>query len=303
MKLNFDAKRTQPDPYVIIANGAYYLYATHVSGVQLYKSQDMQNWNFLGFCFTRDGEKEYWAPAVAQIDGKFYLYYSSMPSAESDVHTERICVAVADGPEGPFHFVSELIAPFSIDPHVVSSGGELYMFYSVNDYEAERPGTLIVVDRMLSPTQMAGNPKVAVRATLDEEIFMRDRFEPGQHWHTLEGAFYLEKDGYHYLMYSGNCYQNEHYYIGYAVAKSDEKNLLKIHFTKYPDAHTYHPLLAKNEREAGTGHNSVLQENGRYYVFYHGRDRDVPANVEEETRTARMCELFLHNENMIIQKR
>ncbi len=303
MKLNIDQTRSQGDPYVIKANGAYYMYATHVEGVQLYKSADKLNWEYLGFCFVKEGEKEYWAPAVTEIGGKFYLYYSSMSESEEDVHTQRICVAVSESPEGPFTFAKELIAPFSIDAHVIESGGELFMYYSVNDAEAVRAGTLIVVDKMLSPTEMSGNPVVAVRATLDEEIFMRDRFKKGQHWHTLEGAFYLEKDGYHYLMYSGNCYQNEKYYIGYAVCKSDEKDLTKLCFKKYPNEDTYCPLLCRNEEEEGTGHHSVLEENGRYFVFYHGREKGVNTQTDIDTRTARICEIVPENGTLKVVER
>lgn len=291
MKLNVDQTKSQGDPYVIKHGGTYYMYATHSDGVQLYKSADKRNWEYLGLCFSKEGEQEYWAPAAIEWQGKIYLYYSSMPVGAPDVHSERMCVAVSDTPEGPFAFAGELIKPFSIDAHVVESGGELFMFYSVNDENAERAGTLVVVDKMLSPTKMAGQPSVAVRATLDEEIFMHDRFRKGQHWHTLEGAFYFEKDGYHYLMYSGNCYQNENYYIGYAVCKSDEKDLTKLKFIKYPDEQTYCPLLCKNDKEEGTGHHSVLIEDGKYYVFYHGRDKGAGVEDVGDSRTARMCEI------------
>jgi beta-xylosidase len=303
MKLNIDGTRSQGDPYVIKANGAYYMYATHADGVQLYKSLDKFNWEYLGFCFVKEGEKEYWAPAVTEVDGKFYLYYSAMLNDSDDVHTQRICVAVSDSPEGKFAFVKELLAPFSIDAHVVESGGQLYMYYSVNDDKAERAGTLIVVEKMLTPTEMAGNPKIAVRATLYEEIFMCDRFKKGQHWHTLEGAFYFEKDGWHYLMYSGNCYQNEKYYIGYAVAKSDEKDLTKLTFKKYPNEDTYCPLLCKNEFEEGTGHHSVVEEDGRYYLFYHGREKGVNTQTDKDTRTARLCEIIAKDGVLEVVKR
>ena len=56
MKLKIDETKSQGDPYVIQANGAYYMYATHKNGVQLYKSLDKYSWDFLGFCFQKDGE-------------------------------------------------------------------------------------------------------------------------------------------------------------------------------------------------------------------------------------------------------
>lgn len=278
------------------------MYATHVEGVQLYVSQDMHNWEYKGFCYTREGEKEYWAPAVIEIEGKYYMYVSTMPTESDDVHLEQIQVAVSNTPDGEFKFVSDLTEPFSIDAHVVKSGDDLYMYYSVNDYEAERAGTLIVVDKMLSPIEMEGKPEIVVRATLDEEIFMRDRFKVGQHWHTLEGAFYFRKGNYHYLMYSGNCFENENYYLGYAVAYGDTFDLKELKFKKYPNEETYYPLLRKNEVEEGTGHNSLLEEDGRYFVFYHGRD----INTRQEgmdIRTARICELEINDEKINVINR
>lgn len=134
--------------------GKYYMYATHVDGVQLYVSSDKLNWDFAGFCFTREEYKEFWAPAVAQIGGKYYLYVSCMPSDTADDHTQRLITAVSETPQGPFRYCCDLVPPFSIDAHVVQSGGEWFLFYSVNDYTAECAGTLIVVDKMLSPTQV-----------------------------------------------------------------------------------------------------------------------------------------------------
>lgn len=302
MKLNIDNKRSQGDPYVIKSGEKYYMYATHSDGVQLYDSTDRINWRFRGFCFTRLDEKEYWAPAVLEYQNKFWLYYSSMPMDETDTHTERICVAVCDAPDGMFRYAGELTSPFSIDPHVVVSGGELYMFYSINDYDAVRAGTLIVVDKMKSPCEMCGNPAVAVRATLDQEIFMRNRFKEGQDWHTIEGAFYFRSGDYHYITYSGNCYQNENYYIGYAVAEGSTDDLTSLKFRKYPDDDTYLPLVCKNDTEEGTGHNSILSDGGKYYLFYHGRDYGS-TGTGSDRRTARVCQIEARNGELEVVKR
>ena len=290
------------DPFILCDNGKYYLYATHRDGVQLYESGNKHDWEYKGLCYVREGHKEYWAPAVIELDGKYYMYVSTMPNESDDVHQQQIQVAVCDSPDGAYQYLNNLTAPFSIDAHVVKSGDDLYMFYSVNDYEAVRAGTLIVVDKMVSPTEMVGEPKIVVRATLDEEIFMKDRFKVGQHWHTLEGAFYFRKGNYHYVMYSGNCYENENYYLGYAVAYGDSSDLTMLEFKKYPDEETYYPLVRKNEVEEGTGHNSLLEEDGRYYVFYHGRDLLIERNKTDQ-RTARVCELSLEELRMEVIKR
>ena len=302
MKLNISQNRSQGDPYVIKYKDKYYMYATHSNGVQLYVSDNMHDWEYRGLCYIRIGHKEYWAPAVIELNNKFYMYVSTMETKDEDTHLQRIQVAVADNPDDIFVFVKELTSPFSIDPHVVQSNGELYMFYSINDYEAERAGTLIVVDKMISPYEIDGNPKIVVRATLDEEIFKKNRFKEGQHWHTLEGAFYFRKGNYHYLTYSGNCFENENYYLGYAVAYGDTDDLRKLTFKKYPDENTYHPLLRKNEVEEGTGHNSLLEENGKYYLFYHGRDLNIEKSKKDK-RTARICELKVDGEKVEVINR
>ena len=289
MKLNIPFGSNQPDPFVIRAGDRYYMYATHAAGVQLYTSRNKLDWEFAGMCFRREGFREFWAPAVARIDGKYYLYVSCMPADAADEHSQRLVGAVSDVPQGPFAYCRDLVPPFSIDAHVVQSGGEWFLFYSTNDYAAERVGTLIVVDKMLSPTEVCGNPKAVVRPTLQEEIFMRDRFEKGQDWYTVEGAFYFRKGNWHYLTYSGNCYKSPYYHIGYARAFTPENDLTKVEFHKYPNDHEYIPLLSRNAAESGTGHNSILEEDGRYYLYYHGRDNG--ASETQECRTGRVCEV------------
>ena len=302
MKLNIDQSFSQADPYVISHNDEYFMYVTGSQGVDLYYSKDSLNWDRVGLCYTKENEKQFWAPCVIELNGVFYMYVSSMPIDKEDTHEQRIQVAKSTSPFGPFAFVNFLIEPFSIDPHVVLSGNELYMFYSRNNYETGRIGTYIVVDKMVSPFKMKGEPSTVVVPTLDEEIFMKDRFKKGQHWHTLEGAFYFRKGDYHYLMYSGNCYQNEHYYIGYAVAKTSENDLTKIKFRKYPNENTYLPLICKNDQEEGTGHNSLLFDKGKYVVYYHGRDLNNN-KIDKDTRTARICFISPNGEKINIIRR
>ena len=291
---------SQADPYILKAqNDKFYLYVTGSDGVHAFESNGLtEEYKYIGVVFTLNNKKEFWAPAVEFINGKYYMYVSCMPKDSDDVHQQAMHVAVSDNPFGPFESAKQIIEPFSIDAHVVSSGDELFIFYSVNDYEAARAGTYVVVDKMLDPVTPCGNPVSVVRPTLDEEIFMKNRFKQGQHWHTLEGAFYFREGDYHYLIYSGNCYQNEYYYLGYAVAKTTETDLTKIKFTKYPNENTYHPLINKNHFEAGTGHNSVIKVNDSWYAVYHGRDLVPDKRLVGDNRTARICKLILEGEKL-----
>ena len=277
----------QPDPYMIEEGGRYYVFATHPKGVQLYVSDDFENWRFDGFCFSLEGMKEYWAPAVTKIDGKYYMYVSAMPTGERDVHQQRIMAAVADRPEGPYTYVRDMLEPFSIDPHVIEYKGEYYMFYSINDYDhPHRAGTYIVVDKLTTPTEVEGKPVPVVKPSIDEEIYQRDRFKPGQHWHTIEGAFYFYDNDTHFCMYSGSAWTNDTYFVGYSTAHGSPDDLRELEWTKYPDNDTYRPVLAKNDFVEGTGHNSVIKRDGKWWIIYHGRDI-VPEGEKKPGRTFR----------------
>lgn len=289
----------QPDPYILKGNdGCYYLYAT---GGQIYSSKKLlEGWRYEGIGLHMPGQKICWAPSVIETGGKYYMYYSSMDESCEDEHGQQIRVAEADGPQGPFHYVRTMLPPFSIDPHVVATPSGMYMFYCGNDCEAERVGTVILCDKMADPLTMEGNPVCAVRPTLDEEIYMRDRFRKGQHWHTVEGAFYFYHEGIHFLMYSGACYQNPTYFIGYCVARGrEEADLRELNWVKYPDNDTYAPLMKKDESIEGTGHNSLIFEHGKCYIVYHGRDIG-DMNLKEDARSARIDELLIDQERLTV---
>lgn len=289
---------SQADPYILKANGCYYVYATHSKGVQLYKSKDLKSWDYLGLCFSKEDEKQYWAPSVIEFNGKFYMYVSTMKNESDDVHTQAIRVIESDNPETGWKFVKEILPPFSIDAHVVEFKGSLYIFYCNNDYESQRAGTYILVDKMVDPYTVEGNPVPVVKPTLDEEIYEKNRFKVGQHWHTIEGAFYLNKGDEHYVMYSGSAYEKETYFIGYSFARGDVDDLRKLDFKKMPADDVYAPVICKNDFLEGSGHNSVLEEDGKYYIVYHARD--IGDAIEgEDRRTFRIDDLIVEDGKMI----
>ena len=123
---------------------------------------------------------------------------------------------------------------------------------------------------------------------------MRNRFGDGKDWHTIEGAFWFREGDWQYVMYSGGCFENDTYHIGYASAKSTDGNLLNVDFVKMTDKGGFNPVLIKNEFEEGTGHHSVIKYKGQYYAIYHGRDLKEDMNVPyTEERTARVCKLHV----------
>ncbi len=290
----------QADPYIFKSGDALYLYCTGADGVHCYKSEKLGDFIHLGIVLAEEDCCQYWAPCVSEADGRFYMYYSSMPKSSDDVHTQQLKVAISDSPEGPFVFKNTLAAPFSIDADIAVTEDGRFLFYSVNEYEGERVGTRIVVDRMVSPTELEGKPRVTVAPTLDEEIFCRDRFKVGEHWHTIEGANFFYEDGWYYLLFSGNCFENNNYYVGYSRAVADSGDLTALSFKKYPDENTYHPLLSSDGVEFGTGHNSTIKIDGQWYIIYHGRDKND--DPRQECRTARIAKLIVNNGTLKVEK-
>lgn len=284
----------QADPFILESKGKYYIYTTGDDGIYAYYSDDLfSGWQFHGMVFTYEGGDSFWAPSVIELDGKYYMYcsfeyYDDEP--DQGGHHQALFVSVSDSPLGPFTGAKQILHPFSIDSQIVKNESGLFLFYSTNRFEGDRIGTYIVVDKMLDPFTPEGNPVTVVEPTLDEEIFCRDRYKKGQHWHTIEGACYFREGDWQYVMYSGNCYLQPTYYIGYARAKTNETDLTKIKFEKYPDDNTYLPVLKANEWEEGTGHHSMIKKDGVWYAVYHARNVEDDG-FEGDRRNARICRL------------
>lgn len=305
--LNIDKDNyiSQADPFILEDNGRFYIYVTGSDGIYAYSSDNLlSGWKFEGMVFTYPDVYDFWAPSVIKIDGKFYMYcsfefYGDTP--DEGGHRQTMHVSSSDNPLGPFTDAKQLLHPFSIDSHVVKNDNGLFIFYSSNVFDAERQGTFIFCDRLLDPYTVEGNPTVVIRPTLDEEIYRRDRYKKGTHWHTVEGAYYFKEGDWQYVMYSGACYENEKYFVGYARAKTDEDDLTKIHFQKYPDDNTYSPVLSSNEWEEGTGHHSLIKHDGCWYAIYHARNA-YEDGLPGDRRNCRICKLNV-NDGVITAER
>ncbi len=293
------------DPFVLKFAGRYYCYSTGAEGVHVLQSNDLTSFTHLGYALKEQGAYSYWAPCVFYDNGLFYMYYSSNPEGEKDDHYHFLKIAVSETPEGPFEYKKSLSTLFAIDPHVVRDcDGTLYLFYSINCFtatDAQFAGTSIVADRMLDPLTPEGNPIPVILPSLEEEIFQHNRFNDGRDWYTVEGAFYLEKHGNAYVMYSGNAFQSPNYFTGYSVAKKN-KNIDQLSWQKYPDGERFRPLISMNKIVMGTGHNSVVKapNNVDDWIIYHGRSVDLSEDDPwYHNRVMRIDPLFFGNETLL----
>lgn len=288
---------TNPDPFVTRYRGRYYCVSSDHHGVQMSRSDDLITWHHIGLVLEESDRSEYWAPCLARINGRFYIYYSSRPAGSEDPHEEALHVASSDDIEGPYEVEACFFDFFAIDPHVVRDpAGDWVMFYSTNEptgLESESAGTSILVDRLLSPTELEGRPRTVVVPSIDEEIFERNRFGSDRDWYTIEGASYFTHHNRAFLTYSGNAYVGEDYFIGYSRADATG-SLVDHSWSKHPSELDHEPLVRRNDMVEGTGHNSVVLAPNLVddWVVYHGRDAADPIVVGTEQRVMRIDPLF-----------
>lgn len=298
MKLKFDVQgKSQPDPFIFEDQGKLYLYVTAEQGVEAYSSDDLFGvWQYEGVVTHFRTGHAFWAPSVIYYQGKYYMYVSF----DTEDTFENLHVAVADSPLGPFMHEKRLFDHFSIDSHVVETEAGLFLWYVKEYLGPGRKGVRIYVDRLLDPWTPAYQPVEKVIPTFDEEIYPPN-CKDGIIWHTIEGPFWLQHEGWQYVMYSGGCFQDDSYHIGYAAAKSDEPDLTKVEFIKHTDSGSFAPLLIKNEEEEGTGHNSVLFWKGAFYMVYHGRDLQPRSDGGYvEARTARVRKMEVQDGRLLL---
>lgn len=296
------SKTTKPDPFILQVNGKYYCYSTHRDGVKVSVSDDLINFEDKGFAYLCEEEIDFWAPATLYYNGIYYLYFSSVSKIKNDTLEESLKVATSDNPLGPFNFEKRFFNFFSIDSQPYFYNGELYLFYSTNvmGSDGNMPGTCILVDKMKNPLELEGNPKIVVKPSINEEIFINNRFGDSRDWYTIEGASIIERNGKLYILYSANCYLNENYFINYSVGDLKE-DLRDIEFEKYPDNYTYHALMKKNDLVSGTGHNSVCKGPDLIedFIVYHGRNNDIEFEKDKEQRTMRVDRLFFDGDVLL----
>ena len=273
------------DPFVLraSADGTYWAYGTGpgVDGREfpVLRSTDLVNWTPAGGAVVPPpglAGGNFWAPEVAERDGKFHLYYSAAPQG-SDAH-HRLRLAVADHPAGPFVDVGRELFPdsgFSIDAHPFRdpADGRWYLFFATDYVEDEPAGTGLAVAPLGDDMMPTGPARPVIRATADWQVYEHNRDYKGRvwkAWNCVEGPFVLHHGGTYFCIYSGGAWHTENYGLGFATAPTP--------LGPWRDDFAVHgPAVLKGKPDfvVGPGHNSVvLGPDGRtLYFVYHAWDK------------------------------
>lgn len=288
------------DPYILKSNGKYYLYGTGNTagnrGFVAFSSDNMKDWKNEGLVYNKNQEKAwgisaFWAPEVYEKDGKFYFFYSAQwkDNPTNELENFKIGVAVADNPLGPFidMYDRPIFDPGYpiIDANVFWEDGKVYLYYSrccykhsVNSEVAEwakwknyfdkvEESWIYVVELKPDFSGAVGEPQVLLTppSKMNEHEWESRSVtskEVGRRW--TEGSFIFKHNDLYYMMYSSNNFDGENYAIGYATSKSPLGPFVKS---------VTNPILQKDGGVTGTGHNSLLFDNGKIYCVYHGRTK------------------------------
>ncbi len=248
------------DPDIIYSEkeGKFFIYPTSDgydgwSGTyfKTFSSPDLVNWTDEGVILDLGKDVEWadrnaWAPCIIETrEGDRYRYYYYFTAAQ------KIGVAAADSPTGPFRDLGEPLIDFKpegvdrgqeIDPDVFHDpeSGKHYLYWG-NGYLAAAE---------LEPN-MAAIKKSTLRVMTPDGTFR-------------EGIHVFHRKGFYYFLWSENDTRSPDYRVRYAISKTPLGPL------EIPDDNL---VIVREDGEGiyGTGHNSTIQVPGRdeWYIVYH----------------------------------
>ncbi|WP_405887615.1 family 43 glycosylhydrolase [Streptomyces sp. NBC_01136] len=236
------------DPDVHYLDGQYWIYPTtdgyagwSGTSFKAYSSKDLVHWKDHGVILDLGpdvswADKNAWAPAIAERDGKYYFYFCA---------EQQIGVAVADSPAGPFKDAlgKPLVAEGQftgqmIDPAVFTDDdGQSYLYWG-NGH-----GYVVPLN----------DDMVSFDASKVKDITQTD---------FREGSFVIKRRGTYYFMWSEDDTRSENYHVAYATGPSPLGPWTKRG-----------TILSKRPEYGikGTGHHSVVNVPGTddWYIVYH----------------------------------
>ncbi|GAA4804712.1 hypothetical protein GCM10023231_37300 [Olivibacter ginsenosidimutans] len=248
------------DPEVLYVQKTkkYYIYPTsdgfdNWSGAyfKAFSSDNLVDWKDEGIILDLKKDvpwagRNAWAPAIEEkkINGRYrYFYYYS--------GAQKIGVAVADEPNGPFHDSGKPLIDSKpagvhggqeIDPDVFTDPqtGKSYLYWG-NGYMAVAE---------LNEDMVSIKPATVKVITPDKTF--------------REGTYVFYRKGIYYFLWSEDDTRSPDYRVRYGIAKSPTGPI------QIPKTNL---VLAKDEQKGiyGTGHNSILKvpDKDEWYIVYH----------------------------------
>jgi arabinoxylan arabinofuranohydrolase len=271
------------DPSARVFGDSIYVYPSHdilatpghgrvgwfcMQDYHVYASKNLTNWKDDGIVVSQttvpwakpDGYSM-WAPDCIERNGKYYFYF---PTAPDSIYGRgfAIGVAIADKPSGPFIPEKEPIkGVHGIDPNVfIDKDGQAYLYYALgNIYGVKLKSNMLELD---------GKPEIIQGLPTDKGL--------------KEGPFLFERNGKYYMTYPHVADKTEQ--LEYAVGDSP---LGPFKVTG---------VIMDESPHCWTNHQSVVQYNNQWYLFYHSND--LSPNFDK-ARSIRADSLFFNADGTI----
>lgn len=252
--------RDFPDPFVLQHAGRFYAFATQTGrpGIQALESPDLVHWTHRGVVFTTArASGDYWAPAVIDRAGQFYLFYSAR-ARDSEWHD--IGVARAGSPLGPYQDLATIVRARPgegslVDPEVfIDDDGVAYLLYS-----RERPRAILA--QRLAPDWLSTDGAPV------ELLTPARRWEAG----VVEAPTLIKRAGRYHLFYSAGQFQGRPRDPMYAVGHASADSVLG------PYSRSRRPVIASRQgRVYGPGHQCIITlpsaAGPQDWLIYHAWD-------------------------------
>ena len=289
------------DPSAHVFNGKIYIYPSHDEDIDVVNNDngdqyDMKDYHVYemkdtetyprdcGCVFTlkdvKWASKQLWAPDCQEKDGKYYFYFP----ARDKTGMFRVGVAVGDKPEGPFTPEDDYIqGTYSIDPCCFKDtdgkyyltmgglwGGQLDQ-YRNNKWSAD--------NKEPQDQEPACTPKIALLKDNMKEIAedLRDLVIVDEFGKPLTGGDDVRR----YFEDPWLFKKGDTYYFTYSTGTS---HLLCYATSKNVyGPYTYggcilSPVLG------WTTHHSIIEFNGKWYLFYHDCERSKGINQKRNVK-------------------
>jgi hypothetical protein len=300
------------DPSAHVFNGRIYIYPSHDTATGTPENDNGDHFNMMDYHILsmdsvggpvtdhgvaldiRDipwAGRQLWAPDAAFANNTYYLYFPVKD--KQDIF--RIGVATSDKPEGPFKAEKEPIkGSYSIDPCVFrDDDGAYYMYFggiwggqlqrwNDNKYDStaklRQGGEQAILPRV---ARMSKNMKSFEGPVKEIKIIDKNGqlfAEKDNDKRFFEAAWMHKYKGKYYLSYS----TGDTHFICYATGDSPYGPF------------TYQGVLL-NPVEGWTNHQSIVEVNGKWYLFYH----DVQLSGKTHLRNVKVTELKYNDDGTI----
>ncbi len=275
------------DPTARVFNGKVYVFPSHdiptpegkglrkdwfcMADYHVFSSENLTDWTDHGIIVSQNKVPwvdsttfSMWAPDCIERNGKYYFYFPANKNAAGPNGRKGfgIGVAISDKPEGPFIPQAEPIKGVNgIDPNVlIDKDGQAYLYWSM--------GNLFVAKLNENMLELDSEP-LAIPNLPDKGL--------------KEGPFSFELNGVYYLTFPH--VENKIERLEYAIGN-----------TPMGPFKMTGVIMDESPENCWTNHQSIVQYNNQWYLFYHHNDYSPKF---DKNRSIRVDSLFFEADGKI----